>query len=274
MQIPALTLDQFRGLVNNPVAGLYRFPAREDRIATDWISQSNLKEILKTPADYAHRLANPLKETESMRRGSAVHCALLEGVDVCEERFIQEKKFPRTKIGSVEAGLWKEAKAGKTVLKSNDFSAVYGMFKACNENSQFTKLLSCSVNEVSFLYQVSDMWLTGTIDLVIEKAQCLGDFKTTSNADTISFTQSVQNYGYHFQAAYYLDAYNAITGSTYSRFVMPVVESSPPYKTRLFSLSEATIDKGRELYLSALQTLSECTATGIWPGYGPNIEEI
>jgi hypothetical protein len=97
----------------------------------------------------------------------------------------------------------------------------------------------------------------------------LWDGKTTSNASPRSFKQDAQRYGYHIQAAFYLDLWNAASGHGRSDFGHIIQENYAPYEFRSPPplLSQRFINLGRLMYQRALGIYCQALKTGVWPGY-------
>lgn len=111
-------------------------------------------------------------------------------------------------------------------------------------------------------------WLTGHINRVT----CI-DYKTTISANPDEFVRSVAKYGYHQQAAWYLDglAANGIDGA---RFLFVAAEKTPPHPVSVIELDDEAITEGRRLNRLAIDTYARCTETGVWPAYGDDITLI
>lgn len=97
----------------------------------------------------------------------------------------------------------------------------------------------------------------------------LVDLKTTASAEPTAFAKSMANYGYHQQAAFYLDVLTwlGLDHGQPPRFVLVAQEKEPPYLVTIAEPDEQATEWGRELNRMALRTYSRCTATGEWPGY-------
>lgn len=98
------------------------------------------------------------------------------------------------------------------------------------------------------------------------------DYKTASAADVRSFGKSAADYGYACQAAWYLDALRVLLGRDDAAFVFVVTEKEPPYLTNVIELDAYALTIGRERNRRARQLYVECCESGVWPGYGPDVE--
>ena len=100
------------------------------------------------------------------------------------------------------------------------------------------------------------------------------DIKTTDDASPEGFSKSCANYGYHIQAAFYLEGLTRITGEQHDTFVFIAVEKTPPYGIGVYYASHDFIAKGRELMGKALDIYSECLKTNLWPCYSAEAKEL
>jgi hypothetical protein len=91
------------------------------------------------------------------------------------------------------------------------------------------------------------------------------DLKTTQDA-SVAFEDSILKYGYHRQAAWYLDAANA-AGLGLKEFVLIAVEKDAPFGVQTFALDDSLIAKGRAENRASLALFAECKTSGNWPGY-------
>lgn len=94
------------------------------------------------------------------------------------------------------------------------------------------------------------------------------DVKTAESAEPDAFSRAVANYGYHQQAAWYLEA-----GQTCglfdadAEFVFVVAEKKPPHLVNTFRLDAEALRVGAERNRQAMEIFRDCTESGIWPGY-------
>jgi len=120
----------------------------------------------------------------------------------------------------------------------------------------------------------------------VEGAQCramadyigadgwLYDLKTTTSAHYDAVTRTVESFGYHIQAAHYLDTFRA-AGMALKGMRFVFVEKNRPHCVSVVALDEAFVDIGRSQTSLARKTWRRCLATGEWPDYAhPGIVEI
>ena len=100
------------------------------------------------------------------------------------------------------------------------------------------------------------------------------DWKTTSNASPDELPLQMYKYGYHIQAAFYIDAIRSIKGNIPIDFYFIFVEKEAPYGVSVVKCSTGLEEDdwflkiGRQEYLRAAQLWVDCHKTNKWCGYG------
>ena len=103
------------------------------------------------------------------------------------------------------------------------------------------------------------------------------DLKTAQDASPEAFARTAANFGYHAQAAYYLDGLRELGECDEDAvFLFVVVEKTAPYGVAVYNLDEEALDAGRTVYQRAWQTMRQCRASNNFPGYSAsrNIETL
>lgn len=95
----------------------------------------------------------------------------------------------------------------------------------------------------------------------------LADYKTTTCADPGHIAKAVANYGYHQQAAFYLDGVHQVIDGGDPAFLFVFQEKNPPYLVTVCELDHEAITAGRKLNDRAAEVFRDCTASGLWPSY-------
>lgn len=116
------------------------------------------------------------------------------------------------------------------------------------------------------------------LDLVPRKDteffKCLGDFKSTRNAEHIAFTHDAFKMGYHVQLALYGDIYVAATGEDRCSFVWLLVENSHPFQPGKRIMTQNFYDIGRNSYQLMLANYCQCLKYNKWPDYDEHDEAV
>jgi hypothetical protein len=100
------------------------------------------------------------------------------------------------------------------------------------------------------------------------------DYKTATSAEPGAFSRSAASFGYHMQAAWYMDAARALELAEDVSFVFIVQEKTAPYLVTVCELDWEAIELGRRLNDRACQVFAECTGTDTWPPYSTDVELI
>jgi exodeoxyribonuclease VIII len=100
------------------------------------------------------------------------------------------------------------------------------------------------------------------------------DLKTAQDASPDAFARTAANFGYHAQAAYYLDGLrNLGYCDEQAVFLFVVVEKTPPFGVAVYALDDDAIEAGRAQYEDAWSTYRSCRASNNWPSY-PGSQKI
>ena len=263
-------------------AGIYRDISIQDYHAGVGLSASNLAELARSPLHYITRLRLPSKETPATKLGIAVHCAILE-----PERFeIEYIEAPavdkRTKDGKA---LWSELEqSGKIVLSSEEYTKVTEMASAIRRHELASKLVSGGVSEQSvYWYQevssldVPPILCKSRPDYIkpLKKGYIIVDIKTTQDACISEFQRKAYyKWFYHLQAAHYVRGFESVTSEKVVAFMYIAIESEPPYAISVFKAGEDYLKAGSEKTQELYELYANCVASGNWPSYPSEIQEL
>lgn len=256
-----------------PKPGIYeRVPVKEYH-SWDCASSHRIGGLTRTPMHARYEIDHP-KQSEDFAFGEACHVCTLE-----HERFLAEYiKAPRfSGEGSRKAKAeFESANASKVVLASNEYERAMAMRDSVRRHVAASRLV-----QSGGLVEVSGVWVdeqTGIpckmrADLISDAFSAIVDLKTTRNASEESFHKDAATFGYHRQAAFYLDGL-AILGKPLKRFIFIAVEKEEPHAVSLYRLSERAIEKGRRENRTLLNQYAKCCKENAWPGYPAQVIEI
>lgn len=262
--------------ISTPDPGIY--PAKDvpaevyhawDAMSASWLG------ILDTtsPKNFQHRRRFPPWPTAAMRFGQMLHVLTLEPFDFAARFEIAPDGDKRTKAGK-EAWAECEARAeGRPIIPrtgENSYEQARAMAHAIEEHPHAPKLLHGGQREVSLVWidEETGIKCKGRLDVLNPPA--VPDVKSTINAQPAQFEKAIWNFGYHRQAALYLDGLAALNGGDTNQFVFIAVEKSAPYDVIVRPAGESVIAAGRMAYKRALFSYKKCRETDTWPGYdGP-----
>lgn len=237
------------------------------------ISQSALKQVLKSPYKYKYFLDNPEPPTPAMEFGLLLHTVVLQPSVFIDEYAIIPKVDRRTKIGKADYADFCEENKDKIWCKLDDYEKCVEMMNALDTNKQALSLLANADEREASIFWSDESTGTpckGRIDAI---GDYLIDIKTTEDASYYGFMRSIRTYGYDVQAAFYVDGYFQATGKS-KGFVFIAIEKKPPYAIGVYQLDEIGMSGGYQRYCKGLEVMKKCQAEDYWPSYTDNISTI
>jgi hypothetical protein len=275
------------------------------------ISQSELKEVLRSPAHWAARYgpdAAPTFPSIAMIIGIALHCKLLEP-ELFDSQFVDRSSLDKelnvaelkaalddegieykksAKKPELEALLYPEGKPvdKRTSLSGDDFAIVQGMAEATRAHPVAGNWFDPGRknfrrgNELSMYVEASadtyGLPIKGRLDRLekTENGWMILDLKTTDDASPSTFQKKAYSMGYHIQAAFYTDLVKTVLDADSVEFIFCAMERRRPHGIALYKASEDMIEIGRTQYKKALKELSFCKSKDLFPGYDSNIIDL
>lgn len=185
------------------------------------IDQSQLKQFLKNPADWAyHRLNDDHKPTDAMKFGTAFHAYLLGTSDVVS---LPEGESFRSKDNQK----WRadQLEAGNIIVSYNDMQLLKRMKEGIEQTSlmpeypDYMEIIEQGTKEqcIEWKHRQTGLMLKAKPDLIPVGTDYLVDLKTAQKADAESFAKEVINYGYHIQTVFYRAAVAACKPDAFNR---------------------------------------------------------
>ena len=233
--------------------------------AADGINKSTLWEMRKSPAHYKYLLEHPAEDTPALHFGRALHSAVLTPEAYLTDYVIAPSVDKRTKAGRELYAEWKASlPTGAEELSAEDAQTIGEMVEAIKGNKGVMSFLEGTRREVPIFWTDSktglpckcrvDAWGDGT----------LLDLKTVT--DAMSFERDACNYGYHVQAAHYIDAVWSQTHKVPEWYFI-VIEKKPPYGIRFIRALPGFLDYGEFIRDELMEKVKECRDKGEWPSY-------
>ena len=110
-------------------------------------------------------------------------------------------------------------------------------------------------------------------DLYNPGAGVVIDLKSTQDASEKGFKKSVRQFGYTFQACWYMHALRLL-GEKPKQFIFLAVEKSAPHLTAAYTLSATDIDKQMANMEKACKLWATCESSGVWPSYTDDVTTL
>lgn len=254
--------------VPNAQGIFFDLPEHIYRSATG-INISALKKMSISPAHYRAYIVEPRKpSTPAQVFGTLLHRAALEPHLLAGSYVVKPENIDyRTKVGKE----WRDAQT-QQILSQEEAKALTGCEASVAGHPAAQGLLTGSQKEVSVfkIHEGTGLMLKGRCDILVSDNESgltiVADVKTTEDASPTGFPKSVANFGYHLQAAFYLD----LVGATSFEFI--AVEKEAPFAVAVYLLDSEAIAQGRAENERNLATLLQCQAKNEWPGYPDGVQ--
>jgi exodeoxyribonuclease VIII len=242
------------------------------------VNSSSLRHALRSLAHYRQAVDHPKPRTAAMTLGTALHALVLMPQQFGDLIAVMPPDAPtrQSKAGKDWHAEFAAAAAGKDVISFADFETVNAMAQAVAAHDIAAGLLEdCAHREASLYWtdETSGLPCKARADALSDDFRVLLDLKTSADAREEQFARSAFEYGYHTQAAHYVD------GVLHACDVQPlyawiVVENEPPHGVAVYSASPSLLNIGREDCDLALSLIAEATVSGKWPGYPVGIRPL
>jgi exodeoxyribonuclease VIII len=265
--------------VTTPGPGLYEQVPERDYRRWDAVSQSTLWTFRRSAAHARHAFLHPPEPTAAMELGRAIHTVLLEPGSLERDYIVRPPGIDRrTKEGKAEWSRFLAEANGRTILEDRDaYETLRGVRDSVDDHPTARALLSSpGFTEVSLRWDDDGCPCKSRADRITtyDGWEVVVDVKSTPDASPRGMARSLEAYGAHVQAAFYLDGADAAIESLPRRFFLLAVETVAPYAIAVYEPDSVWLDYGRALYRSYLAQWRKCQETGVWPGYSSAVEVL
>lgn len=259
-------------------------PDNADYHASSAIGSSIIKTMEQhTPlhawAQYINPKRVPKEPSTAMILGSVIHSAMLEpSVFDDEYTVLPEGIDRRTKEGKA---LFADIVAtGKMPVKQAEWDVATSCMAACEAHPFMQKIRTLSPKfEQSFFFERAGLQCKIRPD--IEIAPCFAypagaivDLKTTIDASPNGFPKQLWNLLMHVQAAFYKNGYRLKYGTFFEpEFFWFAQEKIEPFANKVYRCTDEMEYEGNVIVCRQLDVLRECMETGVWPGYGNDVQD-
>jgi exodeoxyribonuclease VIII len=244
------------------------------------VSHHDLLSFEISPAHLVYAKATHSEQTDAMKLGSALHCALLEPERFAEKYVgLPEDYDGRKKMGiALKQGLLEQGFKEENILKHNDMLTIHSIRASIFQDKVVRALFDNNDGtEITLFWQDKEtgIFCRGRVDLIATKYGVGLDLKSAQRGEARSsrFTREIETRLYYRQAAHYLDGMRAL-GLDVNKFLFLVVEKVGPFAHRVFELSQDFLAIGRAENRSLLNAYAECLDADKWPAYPDTIEMI
>lgn len=260
--------------------GVYSGITNDAYHSGEGISKSGLDLIGRSPLHYWAKYLDPQREpqepTPAMLLGTAIHSAVLEPHSFANDYVVFPKIDRRTKEGKAYYDELVAQASGRTIISADDYATCVSIQDNVRRHPAAQVLLNDGEPELSVYWRDEQ---TGVLckcrpDWMNYKANTIIDVKSTDDASPAGFQKSIVKWGYHVQAAWYLDGVKAATGHAPKAFIFAAFEKTRPFATAFYYADEDMIELGRQLYRERLDVFAACLKNNSWPGYPQQLSPI
>lgn len=266
-------------IVSEP--GVYTHISAEDYHRDKALSSSGSRKLLppSCPEKFDHYRRHGRKPTKAFDLGHAAHKYVL---GVGEELAVVDAKDWRTKAAK-EAAAAARAE-GKVPLLTHQHEQVLAMAAKIREHP----IAGALFREGTGRAEHSVWWRdehTGVMcrarfdwlpDIVPGRRMILPEYKTAAKADLEAIPRAMQEYGYHCQGAWYLDALDGtdLGGDQPAAFVLVFQEKEAPYCVSVVEPDTQSLRIGGYLNHQARELFAKCEQDNHWPSYSEQVERV
>ena len=239
------------------------------------VNKSTLWEIRKSPAHYKYAIDNQEEnDSPALRLGRAVHALVLQPDEFNKMYAVAPLVDRRTKEGKQIWADFIEKNEGMEILTPDEASEALAISSSVLNVAE--DMLNGSQTEVPLFWDDPRTGIRCKARLdawnELPDKYLLIDLKTTTDASTDAFTRSAIGYGYHVQAAHYMNGFEIVKKPDKPiEWWFVAVEKSQPYAVNLIKADDGFIAEGRFKVMELMDKLDECLRTDEWPGYGENV---
>lgn len=249
-----------------PAPGVHYGVSERDYHAISWKQRVVSKSVLWAfaPNPYTWKFGPEKAPTAAMDWGSLVDCLFLTPDAFLADFVI----LPFDNYKKQEARDWRDRQT-KTVITDADLDAANEAKRALENHTLAKKFRNGAQTQVSVMHaladETGDVWRAKCrLDIVPTDPDWLCDLKTTGKPLN-SIPNIIADRGYHAQAAFYMDLWNAATGEDRTRWAFIFQSDTPPYEVAVVELDREGIEAGRKWYREAFAKWCRCTREGNFP---------
>lgn len=232
------------------------FDSNTDYHSSNAISASGLKTIAdKSVYDYLHK---ENIETDAMRRGTAIHEAILEP-DLFQKNYYKMPKIDgRTKAGKEEKAKHIDLANGKIVLDEVDYNTILKIAERVATH-KLASNYTHGIVEQSHYFDYKGISCRCRPDCFDPIEGWISDVKSIREITSDSIKKDIKYRFYDLQAYAYCTWLNVNP----KRFRFIFVETKKPFKVELVGLSDEQIKRGKYYFEDSLKRWKYYLETGI-----------
>ena len=244
------------------------------------LSRSTAWSLLTTcPQKVRYDMTNRKESSPALVIGSAFHAATLEPGKFDDEFAVKPSEIDgqssRTKHYKEAFEMMQKNEPNKSWLAPSDYDLVMDMAASALDHPILRTNMAerDTIIEGTGFFEMEGAKCKVRPDLYNPGAGVVIDLKSTQDASEKGFAKSVRQFGYTFQACWYMHALRLI-GEKPKQFVFLAVEKSAPHLTAAYTLSATDIDKQMANMEKACKLWATCESSGVWPSYTDDVTTL
>lgn len=240
------------------------------------LSSTGARKIIdRCPAVYWHDREHGARDSKPFEFGRIAHRLVLEGKNIEDTHIIVPDEFSTSHTKKWAALIAQVEEAGKPTFKESDAETVRAMAKALQEHEYAAAAFENGTAEQTLIWHDEQfgIWCRARLDWMPDGGTIFADYKTCRSAKIDDLRKDIASYGYHQQAAWYMDGIVRLGLCPSPRFLFVFQEKTPPYLITAMTLAEQALLAGEALNMKAKQIFADCLQSGHWPGYSNDIED-
>ena len=244
------------------------------------LSRSTAWSLLTTcPQKVRYDMTHRKESSPALVIGSAFHAATLEPGKFDDEFAVKPQEIdgqgPRTKHYKEAFEMMQKNEPNKSWLAPSDYDLVMDMAASALDHPILRTNMAerDTIIEGTGFFEMEGAKCKVRPDLYNSGAGVVIDLKSTQDASEKGFKKSVRQFGYTFQACWYMHALRLI-GEKPKQFIFLAVEKSEPHLTAAYTLSATDIDKQMANMEKACKLWATCESSGVWPSYTDDVTTL
>jgi hypothetical protein len=211
--------------------GIHFGVSREDYRKLPYMNQSTLKkwiELGAIPSEYKHWELNPPPPSEAQVVGDALDTLMLSLPEYNSKFYELDAKIDRRTKAGQEAWAAAKLEAGSRTILTLEQTLALGYMRDALLTSEATLGIFEHCKKAVLIGRLWDIDVKAEVDLWSEKSEFLMDLKSCKNVQEKSFKRDLVEYGYYYQATFYMLLARAL-GFEKQKFGFVCVRNSPPW---------------------------------------------
>lgn len=234
---------------------------------SSWLSKSRLWELREKSLYRWRYHPSEFSGSDAADWGTLVDCLVTTPDEIEEITALHDYPDFRTK----EARQFRdEAKeSGKILVDHERLNLARRAAEKLEKHPVAGDIIRASGKQVVLLNRIQGIQCKGLVDLAPVNRPYLADLKTTGRFTLRSLERTIEDLGYHVQAAFYLKLWNLChPDDQRNRFRFIWQDSSPPFETVVTELPAHDIHAGEEWAAHQIDRLIGATQKDYWPDLG------